>query len=132
MLAKALLLLGVASADLLAAVSWDGYIFRIECGTATLKYGSEFLFICDRSEVKVIGNHLIVDDYGRERVDLEITDATALAIVHEFRRDTDARRREREERREWRERERARHPENPETEPPTKPTSKTLPASRSF
>ena len=99
MLAKALLLLGFASADLLAYVSWDGYIFKIDCGTATLKNGADYLFICDRSEVKVIHNHLIVENYGGNRVDIEISDGTAAAIGNEFYRDSQQRSKRDDERR---------------------------------
>lgn len=126
MLAKALLLLGFASADLLAYVSWDGYIFKIECGTATLKYGADYLFICDRSEVKVIGNHLIVENYGGEHVDIAISAGTAAAIGNEFYRDS-------QQRRKWiDDRQPPRPDPRPEKPVERKPKSISLPAAQSF
>ena len=73
-------------------VSWDGYLFVISDGTARLKKDGEIIFVCSRSEVKVIEHHLIVENYGGQGVDIEISSATALAIVNEFRRDSENRR----------------------------------------
>ena len=75
-----------------AYVSWDGYLFVISDGTARLKKDGEIIFVCHRSEVKVIKNHLIVESYDGQGVDIEINSATASAIVNEFRRDSENRR----------------------------------------
>lgn len=73
-------------------VSWDGYLFTISDGTARLKKDGEVLFVCQRSEVKIIHHHLIVESYGGQEVDIEISPATESAIVNEFRRDADRQR----------------------------------------
>ena len=73
-------------------VSWDGYLFTISEGTARLKKDGELIFVCHRSEVKVINHHLIVENYSGQAIDIEITSATALAIANEFRRDSESQR----------------------------------------
>lgn len=74
-------------------VSWDGYLFTISDGTARLKKGGEVIFVCDRSAVLVINNHLIVESYSGTGIDIPISAATAQAIANEFKRDTENRRR---------------------------------------
>jgi hypothetical protein len=74
-----------------AYVSWDGYLFAITDGTARLKKDGEIIFICDRREVQVVDNHLLVANYHGQDIDIVITDATAVAIGNEFRRDTESR-----------------------------------------
>lgn len=77
-------------------VSWDGYLFVNSDGTARHKRNGEIIFVCDRSDVKIIDGHLIVESYSGTGVDIEVNAATAQAIVNEFRRDTDSRRRRRD------------------------------------
>lgn len=70
-------------------VSWDGYLFVISEGTARLKKDGEIIFVCHRSEVKIINSHLIVENYSGQAIDIEISSATASAIANEFRRDSE-------------------------------------------
>ena len=91
-----------------------------------MKNGADYLFICDRSEVKVIHNHLIVENYGGSRVDIEISDGTAAAIGNEFYRDSQQRRKRDDERRSPRPDPRPGKPVDPE------PKEISLPASQSM
>lgn len=84
---KIIALTMMCASSLMAAVSWDDYIFRIENGVATLKSGPNYLFVCDKCQVKTINNHLIVDRSGGDPFDLEISNGTVIAIAHEFQRD---------------------------------------------
>lgn len=68
-------------------VIWEDYYFTITDGTAVLRRNGAVLCICDRSQVRIVDNHLLIDGGSAPGIDIVIDGGTTLAIGHEFSRD---------------------------------------------